>query len=720
MFFQRLSAIPFSGGGFDDAAVAEGLAAALTMFASLNGNESKQNADGRRHCILVAASNPCALPRPIYCPVMQNLEQTGNTEAHTGNVLADAETVARAFPQCSVSLSVICPRKLLKVRAIYNAGKCDPEATDPPVDTSKNPNYLVLISEHFSEACAALSRTEMESLAPNQSEMAMSSVPLVSGPAATSNPAVMNQEPISAGNIPAAAVNIETTKVTSSTGLAPPHQLITGMGSCLPISVSEEMLPNNENTKETIPIVSVMTQSLHPFSGAAGNVSILNGVTSAVPAAPAVLSSGQLGVTSMTEFSPFAGTGQIDKNSDPASLTSMASSMSGNSNLCMSQLLGNTQGGIGASSQTAPVMSQGNLPGSQIMQSGNTGMPSGIGTMMPTQGMTQLGQPEMLPLGRNNSTEANMSLSQQQTSAILPSAQSKFVKFWEGDLYGNRQGQPLHITRLQGFKSASASESLAANWPPTMQIIGFITKQQMIDRRRTGRADRLFFWAMEQHALLSKVQAKKDYAVIQLPSQTMYLYVDRIDHLFGIIFPHEIPNQQLPAHHSWAEQLPQQQPLPQLQQQQPHRLQLKQQQPLLLQQQQQQQSLQQLPHQQPRRLPLKRQRKCPLQEQSKVPRIHQQQTPQSQQQQQVPQMQHIEQQQPIIGTAVNQAVAYMQGTGRSQLMSQTQASSPQGVSSIPEDDLLNEHRDEIDVLLTEGGDELDNAFAEMLEIIKFD
>lgn len=112
------------------------------MFSSL------KDADGQRHCILVAASNPYPLPRRVYYPAMLNLEQSDN-EAHTSLRLADAETVARAFPQvlvdnpfssskpwcfphipplnvsfflqCSVTLSVICPRKLPKLRAIYNA-----------------------------------------------------------------------------------------------------------------------------------------------------------------------------------------------------------------------------------------------------------------------------------------------------------------------------------------------------------------------------------------------------------------------------------------------------------------------------------------------------------------------------------------------------------------------------------------------------------------------
>ncbi|KAJ8547674.1 hypothetical protein K7X08_011260 [Anisodus acutangulus] len=95
ILFQWLSAIHFSGGGFDDAAVTQGLAAALMMYSSLNGNETEENADGRRHCLLVTAT-------------------------HTSSCLADAETIAKEFPKCSVSLSLICPRKLPKLRAIYN------------------------------------------------------------------------------------------------------------------------------------------------------------------------------------------------------------------------------------------------------------------------------------------------------------------------------------------------------------------------------------------------------------------------------------------------------------------------------------------------------------------------------------------------------------------------------------------------------------------------
>lgn len=115
------------------------------------GNQPQQNVDKQMHCILVAASNPFPLPTPVYRPKMQKLDQSENIESQADSRLSDAETVAKSFPlvlicrsafsfcmilwfsllcnslffsfylQCSVSLSVICPKQLPKLRAIYNA-----------------------------------------------------------------------------------------------------------------------------------------------------------------------------------------------------------------------------------------------------------------------------------------------------------------------------------------------------------------------------------------------------------------------------------------------------------------------------------------------------------------------------------------------------------------------------------------------------------------------
>ncbi|XP_004252687.2 mediator of RNA polymerase II transcription subunit 25 [Solanum lycopersicum] len=727
-FLQWLSAIPFSGGGFNDAAVAEGLAEALVMFSVPNGNQTQQKMEGKKHCILISGSNPYPLPTPVYRPQMQKLEQNENIEAQTDSRLADAETVAKTFPQCSISLSVICPKKLPKLRAIYDAGKHNPRAADPPIDTAKNPNFLVLISENFIEARAAFSRSGLTNLASNHSpvKMDVSSVLPVSGTQSISNSAanvsVISRPPISAGNIPPATVKIEPNTVTPMTGpgfshipsVRPALQPVPSLQASSPLSVSQEMVSHTENVQEMKPIVSGMTQSLRPVAAAAANVKILNGVAqahqvlgggtsiglqsmggtpmlssmissgmaSSVPASQAVLSSGQSGVTTMTGAVPLAGSAQNTQNSAPSSFTSTAPSMSG---------------------QTVPAMSQGNIPGTQMMPSGTgmnqnmltglgaTGLPSGTGTMMPTPGMSQQGQPGMQPVGVN-STSANMPLSQQQTSGALPSAQSKYVKVWEGNLSGQRQGQPVFITRLEGYRSASASESLAANWPPTMQIVRLISQDHMNNKQYVGKADFLVFRAMNQHGFLSQLQEKKLCAVIQLPSQTLLLSVsDKACRLIGMLFPGDmvvfkpqIPSQQQQQQQQQQLQAQHPQLQQQQQQQQQHLTQLQQQPLQQLQQQQQQQPLMQLQQQQ--QIPLQQSQVPQMQQQQIHQMQQQQQIPQMQQQQQIPQMQQQQQQQPMVGTGMNQT--YMQGPARSQLMSQSQGSS-QGLPIIPGGGFMN-------------------------------
>lgn len=121
------------------------------MFPSAqNGSQSQQNVDCQKHCILVAASNPHPLSTPVFRPQMQNLEQSENIDAQIENRLSDAEAIAKSFAlvfnvhfslpvvifslgldanscgfifsmQCAVSLSVICPKQLPKLRAIFNA-----------------------------------------------------------------------------------------------------------------------------------------------------------------------------------------------------------------------------------------------------------------------------------------------------------------------------------------------------------------------------------------------------------------------------------------------------------------------------------------------------------------------------------------------------------------------------------------------------------------------
>ncbi|KAG6764166.1 hypothetical protein POTOM_031625 [Populus tomentosa] len=648
IFLQWLSAIPFAGGGFNDAAIAEGLSEALMMFPiAPNGNQTQPNIDGQRNCILIAASNPHPLPTPVYRPQIQNLEQTENIDAQNESRLSDAETVAKSFPQCSVSLSVICPKQLPKLRSIYNAGKRNSRAADPPVDNIKNPHFLVLISENFMEARAALSRPGATSLPSNQIpvKVDIASVTSVTGPPSASIPSglkdfskiqasvsavsfkfvveddilvlmyllsfktsvngsITNRPPISVGNLPTATVKVEPSTITSmANGSAFPHipsvprpssQGVPSMQTSSSSTTTQDMATNSENVQDLKPNVSVTTQSARSVPPAAANVNILNnlsqarqvmnsaalsggtsiglpsisqtsvamhmssmissGMTSSVPAAQTVFSSGQPGVSSITGSGNLTGTTQITPNSGLGSFTSATSNMPGNSNLGgISQPMGNLHAGVSISQSAMsglganPNTMSGS--GAQMVQSGmganpNTmsglgasGVSSGSNTMIPTPGMSQQVQSGMQPLGANNNSAANLPLSQQTAGGLQP-AQSKYVKVWEGNLSGQRQGQPVFITRLEGYRSASASETLAANWPSTMQIVRLISQDHMNNKQYVGKADFLVFRAMNQHGFLGQLQEKKLCAVIQLPSQTLLLSVsDKACRLIGMLFP---------------------------------------------------------------------------------------------------------------------------------------------------------------------------------------
>ncbi|KAF8389791.1 hypothetical protein HHK36_024310 [Tetracentron sinense] len=546
MFLQWLSAIPFTGGGFSEAAIGEGLAEALMMFSlAPNGSQTQQNVDGQRHCILVAASNPYPLPTPVYRPQIQNLEQSENIEVQTENRLSDAETVAKSFAQCLVSLSVISPKQLPKLR-----GKRNARAADPSVDI-KNPQFLVLLSENFMEARAALSRPG--SLASNQSPVKMdtTSGPPVSGPPPTSIPSVngsiMNRQPMPAGNIPTATVKVEPNTVTSMvSGPAFSHlpsvsrgasQAVPSLQTSSPSSTSQEMITNGDNVQEFKPTINGISQPPRPVGPAAANVSILNNLSQArqvmssatltggspiglqtmggthmamhmsnmissgmassgLPAAQNVFSSGQSTITSLAGSGTLAGTSQAVQNTALGSFTSATSNISGNSNLGISQPLANLQGAV-STGQSLPGMSQGNLSGAQMVQNGigmnqnimnglgPSGISSGSGTMIPTPGMSQQVQAGIQSLGVTNSSAANMSLSQ-QTSGAMQSGQPKYMKVWEGNISGQRQGQPVFITRLEGYRNAAASET-----------------------QYVGKADFLVFRALNQHGFLGQLQEKK-------------------------------------------------------------------------------------------------------------------------------------------------------------------------------------------------------------------
>ncbi|TKY69388.1 Mediator of RNA polymerase II transcription subunit 25 [Spatholobus suberectus] len=575
VFFLWLSSIPFNGGGFNDAAIAEGLSEALMMFPnSQSGGPNQQSVDIHKHCILVAASNPYPLQTPVYVPRPQNLDQSETIESDPGNRLYDAEAVAKAFPQFSISLSVICPKQLTKIKAIYNAGKRNSRAADPPLE-AKTPHFLILMSEGFREARGALSRSGITSLPSNQSPVKVDTVSVtpVTGAPPTSMPSVngsiANRQPVPAGNVAPATVKVEQVPVTSMvSGPAFPHnssvpratstsQGVPSLQTSSPSSVSQDIITNNENAQDTKPTVS-MLQPLRPVNPAQANMNILNnlsqarqqvmnsaalsggtsmglpsmgqtpvamhipnmissGMTSSVPAAQNVFSSGQSGITSITSSGPLTVPAQVGQNSGLGSLTSNTSNLSSSSNTGISQPLGNLQGAV-SMGQQVPAMNQGNLSGAQIVQGGvnmnqnvmsslgPSVVSSGTGTMIPTPGMSQQVQSGMQTLVNN--AAANMPLSQ-QTSGGMQSAQSKYVKVWEGSLSGQRQGQPVFITKLEGYRNSSASETLAANWPPVMQIVRLISQDHMNNKQYVGKADFLVFRAMNPHGFLGQLQEKK-------------------------------------------------------------------------------------------------------------------------------------------------------------------------------------------------------------------
>ncbi|PIA39647.1 hypothetical protein AQUCO_02600241v1 [Aquilegia coerulea] len=502
LFLQWLSSISFTGGGFSDVAIAEGLSEALMMFPLAPTGSATQSVDGHnKHCILVAASNPYPLPTPVYRPKIPKMEQGEDNEQSSESCLADAETVAKSFSKCSLSLSVISPKQLPKLRAIYNAGKRNPRAADPSVDNIKNPYFLVLLSEIFIEARSALSRSGITNMPSNHSPIKMdTSAPPVSGPPPTTissaNGIHVNRQSVPVGNIPTATVKVEPNTVASMTsGTAFPHlpsvshaasQSMPSLHTSSPSSNSQEVTANGDNVHEFKPVVNANVSILNTLSqvrsgsltGASSmglqtmggtpvamhmsNMISSGMVSSALPAAQNVFSSAQSGITSIGGGGTGAlvGSAPIAQSSALGSFASATSNMSGNSNLGASQPLNNLQGAVSLG-QSAPV-NQSNIPGGQIGQNGaitqnvmnglGPSISSGGGTMIPTPGMSQQVQTGMQSNGGANSLATNMPMSQQASVGMQSQpGPAKYVKVWEGALSGQRQGQPVFITKLEVF-----------------------------------------------------------------------------------------------------------------------------------------------------------------------------------------------------------------------------------------------------------------------------
>ncbi|GMI75375.1 hypothetical protein HRI_001206800 [Hibiscus trionum] len=109
-----------------------------------------------------------------------------------------------------------------------------------------------------------------------------------------------------------------------------------------------------------------------------------------------------------------------------------------------------------------------------------------------------------------------------------------------GNLFGIRQGQPVFITKLEGYRLASASETLTAHWPQNMRIVHLISQDHM-KNKFAGKADFLVFRTMNHHGFLEQLRLKKLCAVIQLPSQTLLFSVtNQACRLIGKLFPGEV------------------------------------------------------------------------------------------------------------------------------------------------------------------------------------
>lgn len=678
-FLSWLSGISFSGGGFSEASTSEGLAEALTILQSSPNTttQSHQNHEAQKHCLLVAASNPYPLPTPVYRLPTQSADHKENIEPSKEPSIADAETVAKSFAQCSVSLSVISPKQLPTLKAIYSAGKRNPRAADPSVDHAKNPHFLVLLSENFMEARTALSRPLHGNLVPNQTITKMDTTPAVtmSGPTSNGNPSVngpmMSRQSVGVGGISTATVKVEPatippmvsapafSHITPISNVA--SQGISALQTSSPSLISQEANIANDSVQEHKPIINPVQQPVRP----GGHGSLLNnlsqvrlmnstslggGTTSMglpnIGTTPIqvhmsnMISSGMTSTPSV--ISSMSGPGQpiaaqqMVQSTGLGSFGSNTSTVSANSNVAVSSSLPNIQSTMGMGQSVQPVAQGGLMAGSQLGQGGigaNQNVMGGLGStaissapaMMPTPGIAQ--QTGVNSLGVTNNSAMNMPIGQHPNGQQPP---PKYVKIWEGTLSGQRQGQPVFICKLEGYRSGTASETLAADWPETMQIVRLIAQEHMNNKQYVGKADFLVFRTLNQHGFLGQLQEKKLCAVIQLPSQTLLLSMsDKAGRLIGMLFPGDMV--------VFKPQVSTQQPPMQQQQQ------LQQQQQQL--QQQQQQQLQHM-HMQPQGLPLQQQQ-MPLQQQQQpqMQPMQQQQTQMQPMQQQQPQMQPMQQQQ---------------------------------------------------------------------------
>ncbi|KAI7985109.1 Mediator of RNA polymerase II transcription subunit 25 [Camellia lanceoleosa] len=131
-FIKWLSGLSFTSVGFDEAALAKGLSSALQMIAAAQRGSETQ-LFGQSHCILVASSNSNPLFRPFELP-KDPIFDYGR--------ISDAESVAKLFVQ----------------------GNVNKRGVEFMLNDDKNRNYLILLSDNFMEAHAALIHDDLKSI----------------------------------------------------------------------------------------------------------------------------------------------------------------------------------------------------------------------------------------------------------------------------------------------------------------------------------------------------------------------------------------------------------------------------------------------------------------------------------------------------------------------------------------------------------------------------
>ncbi|CAM6102408.1 unnamed protein product [Calypogeia fissa] len=192
------------------------------------------------------------------------------------------------------------------------------------------------------------------------------------------------------------------------------------------------------------------------------------------------------------------------------------------------------QPGHGLSGQTI-MGTVGNAIGSSAIGSSVPGtlMPTAIPQspgQVQTHGVNNTGVPAPLPPVPTTGTPP-----QQPTGNSL-----KYTRLWEGILAGQRKGNvvPIPICKLEGYRQTSSPDTLAADWPATMQIMRLIPQEYMNQKDYQRKAELLVFRPLTPHDFLVQLAEKKLCAVIQLPSQTLLLAsAEKPGRMIGMLFP---------------------------------------------------------------------------------------------------------------------------------------------------------------------------------------